>query len=99
MSKQLLTKKELMQMKPNELSAEQTLISQDLSVSLGQVSQYIDVIKEQAFAASEFDMPVPKITKDLAAITDNFTQAICNTYRIEIKPLLKTITTTELPKN
>jgi hypothetical protein len=99
MAKELLTKKALLQMKNNELSVEQTLISQDLSVSLGEVSQYIDVIKKNAFAAAEFEMPVPKITKDLVTITDNFTQGVCNTYRVEIKPLLKTIAAKELPKN
>jgi hypothetical protein len=99
MTKELLTKKALLKLEPKELSVEQTLISQDLSVSLGEVSQYIDVIKKQAFAVAEFEMPVPKITKDLITITDTFTQAVCNTYRVEIKPLLKTIPTKELQKN
>jgi hypothetical protein len=93
MRKELITKKELMQMKPNELNVQQTLISQDLSVSLDEVSQYVDIIKNKAFADAEFRMPVPQINKDLITITDTFTQAVCNTYRVEIKTLLKTIPT------
>jgi hypothetical protein len=99
MRNKIWEKKGLLELDAKTLNVEQTLISQNLSISLDEISQYIDIIKNKAFIEAENLMPVPKITKDLITITDTFTQAVCNTYRVEIKPLLKTLATKELPKN
>jgi hypothetical protein len=101
MSQGIKLTRELLSSKDNKinLSVEQTLLIQDAAFALEGMDVVMAEIREDRRKAQEFSMPVPRITTDLITITDNFTQAVCNTYRVEIKPLLKTVAAKELLKN
>lgn len=87
---QFKTSEQLTRMKQAELAVEQTLISQDLAFSIEQINQNINQINNlrmgEVFAQRQ-NSPVPQLNRDLITITDTFTQAVCNTYRVEIKTL------------
>jgi hypothetical protein len=96
------SEEELSKLSPGKLAVAQTIISQDLAISLEQVNQNINdinTLRLKTMVEQKQASPVPPVSIELKSLTDNFTQAVCNTYRVEIKPLFTPIETIGQPKN
>lgn len=84
-----LTREQILKMKSADLVTENFVVMQDAAQSLDKMQvAFSNLHAIELEKIRLFPSPTPRLNVNLVEETDNFTQSVCNTYRVVIKPLI-----------